>query len=229
MGLDMKEFEEMRKPKCHGILWRNLVLNQWEFHHALGGNLSVHELSKLTKDLGSDDWGCLMILLDESRTSKLLRLAYDRFDPALSEAEKKVLRDSASSLDPEDPRQGTLRPPIRPELVRWLASDSEAAIQIDPKGLRINGVTLLDKLDLGTCRAGFALHFFRCTMEDEVNLQFAEIRGLSIVDCAVDGSILADGIDIRGALFLRNSIVSGEVRVVGSKIRADLRRLCTSL
>jgi hypothetical protein len=146
-------------------------------------------------------------------------VGYDRFDLDLSESERKVLRESASSLDPEEPDPGILRPTIRPEFVRWLATDPEAACHIDPKGLRVYGVRLLDKLDLGECRVGFALRFFRCTMEDQINLHFAEIQGLFIVDCVVEGSILADGIDIRGALFLRNSIVLGVVRLTGSKIR----------
>jgi hypothetical protein len=163
-----------------------------------------------------------MILLDDARAAQLLQLAHDRFDPDLSNAERKVLRESASSLDPEKPDPGALRPTIRPEFVRWLATDRDAAIHIDPKGVRVYGVTLLDRLELGNCHAGLAFHFFRCSMGDGVNLQFAEIRGLSIVDCTVGGSILADGIDIRGALFLRNSIVLGEVRVVGSKISADI-------
>jgi len=163
-----------------------------------------------------------VILVDEARAGLLLQLAHARFDPYLSEAEIEVLRDSASSLDPEESETSAPRPEIRPEFVRWLATEPEAALHIDPKGLRLYGFTLPEKLDLGKCRLGFGISFFRCTLHGGVNLQFAEIGVLSIVDCTVEGSILADGIDIRGALLLRNSIFSGEIRVVGSKIKADL-------
>jgi len=161
----------------------------------------------------------MMILLDEIRATRLLLLAHDRFDPDLTDAELKVLRDSASSLDPEEPEAGAPRPLIRVEFVRWLVTDQDATSNIDPKGLRVYGVTLPSKLDLGKCRVAFAIDFFRCTIKGEVNLQFAEAAGLSIVDCTVDGSILADGINIRGALFFRNSIFFGEIRLVASQIR----------
>ena len=101
-----------------------------------------------------------MILVDEARAGLLLQLAHARFDPYLSEAEIEVLRDSASSLDPEESETSAPRPEIRLEFVRWLATEPEAALHIDPKGLRLYGFTLPEKLDLGKCRLGFGISFF---------------------------------------------------------------------
>ena len=51
-----------------------------------------------------------MILLDQIRETKLIELAKSRFDPDLSEAELKVLHDSASSEDPDMPAANAARP-----------------------------------------------------------------------------------------------------------------------
>jgi hypothetical protein len=59
-----------------------------------------------------------------------------------------VLRDSASYVDPDLHETNAPQPAIRPEFVRWLASDPEAVDFIAPKGLRVFGVTLPYTLDL---------------------------------------------------------------------------------
>jgi hypothetical protein len=102
-----------------------------------------------------------MLLLDKL----LIDLAKACFDPLSTETEEKVLRDAASSLDPEMPAANSPRPTIRPDFVRWLATDPEAATHIDPKGLRAFGITLLDKLDLQNFRVLAPLRFQRCTIE----------------------------------------------------------------
>jgi hypothetical protein len=88
-------------------------------------------------------------LLDDTRATEMIDLAHVRFDRNLSEAEVQVLRDSASSLGLTEPGQDAERREIRPELVRWLASDPRAAALIDPKGIRVWGFSLSSDLDLG--------------------------------------------------------------------------------
>jgi hypothetical protein len=163
-----------------------------------------------------------MLLLDKTREEKLIDLAKACFDPPPSEAEEKVLRDSASSLDQYLPQANAPRPTIRSEFVRWLATDPTAATYIDPKGLRAYGITLPGKLDLQSCRILVTLDFRQCTMKSEIDLLFAETRGVWLLDSLLDRGISADGIDVDGPLFLRGSSFSGEVRLLGAKIKGVL-------
>ncbi len=75
-------------------------------------------------------------LLDQIREEKLIDLAKACFDPPPTGAEEKVLRDSASSINPDMPAANASRPTIRSKFVRWLVTDQEAATHFDPKGLR---------------------------------------------------------------------------------------------
>src|ERR1035437_9496715 len=117
-----------------------------------------------------------MPLLDKNREEKLIDLAKACFDPPPTGAEEKVLRDSASSLDPDMPAANSPQPTIRSDFVRWLATDPEAATHIDPKGLRAFGITLPDKLDLQNCRVLVPLHFQLCTIKREIDLRSAETK-----------------------------------------------------
>jgi hypothetical protein len=163
-----------------------------------------------------------MPLLDQIRENKLINLAKACFAPPPTAAEEKVLRDSASSLDPNMPAASSPRPAIRADFVRWLATDSEAATHIDPKGLRAFGITLPDKLDLQNCRVLVPLHFQHCTFKSEIDLRSAETRSIGLLDSLFDEIIRADRINVDGPLFLRGSIFSGEIRLPGAQIKGAL-------
>jgi hypothetical protein len=89
--------------------------------------------------------------IDRIRINRLTDLAHLHFDINLTRAETKVLTDSAGSIDPIEPALNSPRPDVRPEFIRWLATDHEAAKHIDPKGLRAWGVNLAGKLDFEEC------------------------------------------------------------------------------
>jgi hypothetical protein len=161
-------------------------------------------------------------LLDKIREEKLIDLAKACFDPPPTEAEEKVLRDSASSLDRDMPAANSPRPTIRSDFVRWLATDPEAAAHIDPKGIRAFGITLPDKLDLQNCRILIPLHFQHCIIKSEIDLRSAETRSIQLLDSSFGGIIMADRINIDGPLFLRGSIFFGEIRLPGAQIKGAL-------
>jgi hypothetical protein len=164
-----------------------------------------------------------MLLLDQIREKKLIDLAKACFDPPPTAAEEKVLRDSASSSsNPDAQAANTQRPEIRPDLVRWLVTDKEAAANIDPKGLRAFGITLPDKLDLQNCRVLVPLHFQNCTIKSEIDLRSAETRSVHLLDSSFEGIIRADRINVDGPLYLRGSSFSREIRLVGGKINGAL-------
>jgi hypothetical protein len=159
-----------------------------------------------------------MIPFDKIREEKLIQLAQERFNPELWPAEKKVLHDSASSVDPVPPNPEEERLTIRTDFVRWLATDPEAAQNIDPKGLRVWGATLHGKLDFEECRVFPTLYIRQCTLLGDINLMSAEAKGLFITKSDVFGSIQADGITVHGPISLRESTFSGEIRMLGAKL-----------
>jgi hypothetical protein len=159
----------------------------------------------------------LMPLLDKIREKTLIELAMARYNPDLTPAELKVLRDSASSVDPDEPEDDTPRPPIRPEFVRWLATDPEAAPHIDPKGLRVYAATIPGKLDLRGCHVHPTLDFRRCEFREKVYLRSAETPGLYILDSSLAEGMSADGVIVHGPLFLRRIHSEGEIRLLGAR------------
>ena len=163
-----------------------------------------------------------MIKLDQIRADKLVELACARFDSAPSEAELKVLRDSASSLNPDVPAADAPLLPIRAEFVRWLMTDLEAAPQIDQRGLRAWGVTVRGPLDLQGCCLNAHLSFVYSTFEQVVDLRYAQTRALLIMNSTLCAGLLADGVIVRGPAFFRQVQSTGQIRLLGAHIDGDL-------
>jgi hypothetical protein len=163
-----------------------------------------------------------MSLLDQIRADKLIQLAHDRFDPNPYAAELRVLHDSASSEELPDPKEDALRPEIRAEFLRWLATDSEAAPYIDPKGLRVYATTIPGKLDLEGCHVRSTLDFRRCTFQEEIKLESAETRGIYFVDSSLDKGIFADGVVVHGKVVLSRTKSGGAIHLVGTEITGVL-------
>jgi hypothetical protein len=163
-----------------------------------------------------------MPLLDHIRARNLRQLARKHYDTRLTEAEIKILNDSASSADTEAPKADAQRLSICSDFVRWLATDPEAVSFIDPKGLRVYGITLEETLDLRRCRIDCSLDFSRCTFEKDIDLRQVNVRGISLKDSMVEGRFRADRIEAHGSILLLRSKFSGEVCFKGARIRSNL-------
>ena len=163
-----------------------------------------------------------MPLLDEIRENNLIKLARTHFDPDLKPAELKVLHDSASSEDLPDPNEKAPRPGVRPEFLRWLATDTEAAPQIDPKGLRVYAATVPGKLDLAKCSIAVPLNFRWCSIKGEVVLLSAKTLGISLTNSSVGGILYADWIDASGPVLFRRNSFAGKITLIGARIKNDL-------
>jgi hypothetical protein len=161
-------------------------------------------------------------LLDQIREEKLINLAKTSFDPPPTEAEEKVLRDSASSLDPDMPTANSLRPTIRSDFVRWLATDPEAGTHIDPKGLRVYAATIPGNLDLRECHVNPTLDFRHCVFQGAIDLRSAETRGLFFLNSSLAGGMSADRAIVHGPLFLRPIVSEGAIRLPGARIEGNL-------
>jgi len=163
-----------------------------------------------------------MPLLDIIREEKLIQLARERYDPNLSDAELKVLRDSASSEDPPVPDNNAPRPEVRADFLRWLATDPEATMHIDPKGIRVYAATIPGMLNLQECLVRSTLCFFNCKFLEIINFYSADMRSIYFFDSLLYGGIFADGVKIHGALFLRSIQSEGEIRLLGARIDHDI-------
>jgi hypothetical protein len=163
-----------------------------------------------------------MPLIDQIREEKLIELAKTRFSPDLLDAELKVLHDSARSEDLPDPGEKAPRPVVRPDFLRWLATDPEAAQYIDSTGLRVYDVIIPGKLDLYRCHVNSILNFRRCDFQGEINLQYAEIRGFFSVDSSLAEGICAGGVIVHRQFYLWRTHSEGEIRLPGADVKGIL-------
>ena len=157
-------------------------------------------------------------LIDQVRAEKLLQLAAEHFAQVLSEAELQVLTHSAGSFEPGFPSEGTPQPEVRSEFIRWLATDPVAAPLIDPRGIRVWSATIASRLDLQGCRIPHQLSFLRCKFIEDVWLITAEMPALYFLGGEIVGRVVADGINVRGPLFLRRLNAHSIISLVGSQI-----------
>jgi hypothetical protein len=171
-----------------------------------------------------------------SEPEKLLRLATEKFaDRELSTAEKLILRcveagEEAKGTavggefgnNPARANEWGQDRVIQADLVAWLCTNSEAANFIGHLGLRISGMRFDGILDVRHSRINFPVRIMNCAFTEIIGLTGAEIPFLSLEGCHVMG-IVADGMRVRGSLFLRAGFTSiGEVRIPGASIDGNL-------
>jgi hypothetical protein len=163
-----------------------------------------------------------MCPLDEDRASSLIALAGQRFDSNLLPTELKVIHTSVSD-DPQIQEVSQPQQPMRPEFLRWLATDKDAAGFIDAKGIRVLSATIHGQLDLSFCRIPHMLVFRNCTFEDELLLLHSKLRGLGIYASNAAKGIVAHGAVLDGPLFLRDGFKSsGPVDLHSARIEGSV-------
>jgi hypothetical protein len=144
------------------------------------------------------------------------------------------LRGSASSLPFQETKSEAvaLCPFIRPEFLRWLAIDQDAALYIDPNGIRVFNATLPGDLNLRGCHVRVPLILFHCTVHGEIMLQSAETKSLLLFDSSVDNGVFADIAVVNGALFFSKCVFSGAIVLrhahVSSALNFTGSKLCVS-
>lgn len=160
--------------------------------------------------------------LDRIRGEKLIELARKRFDFELVDAELKILSDSASSTAPPIPEESDLKPDVRPEFIRWLATDPEASPYIDPRGAIVQGVTISGTVDLMRCRIPIALSFLRCEFRGELKLQHAEVAGLSLWGSSLNKGLGADWVTVHGSVDLEEVRSAARIGLALARIEGEL-------
>jgi hypothetical protein len=159
---------------------------------------------------------------EEERFNRLVELARNRFDSELNQAESRVLLHSAAAYPLPIPSVAEPRPPVRPELLRWLMTDLDAARFIDPKGVRVWSVSIPAPLDLQGCNIPHPLHCLSVTVEAELTLITAEVKGLFILGGSLKKGLLADGITVHGPVFIKGVKSDGAIRLIGAEIERNM-------
>jgi hypothetical protein len=101
-------------------------------------------------------------------------------------------------------------------------TDPDAAKFIDPKGIRIWSVSIPASLDLQGCTIPHAVHFLWSTVEAELALFAADLKGLFIFGGILRKGLLADGITVHGPVFIKGAKSDGAIRLIRSEIERNI-------
>ena len=107
---------------------------------------------------------------------------------------------------------------VRGDFVRSLAIDADPTLKLHERGIRLQRLRIVGKLDLSYCEVRRPLRFEDCQI-DEVDVTNARLATLSFHGCTV-GSLTGDRCT-AAALFLRKTTVNQGVRALGAQIAGD--------
>ena len=96
---------------------------------------------------------------------------------------------------------------MRPDFLRWLATDPSAQEFIDPQGIRVVSAIIANTLDLSFCKVSQLLQFRDCIFNELFVLLHSDLRGLCIYS-SVSRGILAHGAKIHGPVFFLDGFES---------------------
>jgi hypothetical protein len=100
--------------------------------------------------------------------------------------------------------------------------------EVDPRGISLRGVQIVNELDLTAVEVPFALRFEKCTFEVAPVILGAKLRELAFVDCPELPGLLANGIELGGDLDLSRSRIVGHHRTDASVSQRAAIWLCES-
>lgn len=168
-------------------------------------------------------------LAEEANFNELIELARRRFDTNLLKVEAQVIEHSVRAADFLAPDEPLAKPEIRPEFLRWLLTDAEAAALIDPKGIRVTAATIPGALNLQSCQISHQVFFQACEFHGQIRLMHTSMRSLYLISCEASKGIEADGLRVDGVVVARNLKVCGPISMVGARIEGTLQLFGTTL
>lgn len=98
--------------------------------------------------------------------------------------------------------------------------------EMDPRGIRIKGLTVVGRLDLAGLAVPFPLHFSECEFEEALVLEGAELFGLSLTGCQRVPGLLGNGLRLRRDLDLSGCQVAGAHATDASAVTRSAVWLC---
>jgi hypothetical protein len=168
-------------------------------------------------------------LAEEANFNELIELARRRFDTNLLKVEAQVIEHSVRATDFWVPDEPSAKPEIRPEFLRWLSTDAEAAALIDPKGIRVRAATIPGTLNLQSCQISHQMFFQACEFHGQICLMHTRMRSLYLISCEASKGIEADGLRVDGVVVARNFEVCGPISMVGARIEGTLQLFGTTM
>jgi len=112
---------------------------------------------------------------------------------------------------------------VRAEFLRYLILGGCAALpgMIPENGVRVKGALITDTLDLKGARIPRDVLLAHCRFAATPNLMSAQLDTLDLTGSALPG-LVADRLQARGDVFLRNAKTTGEIRLLGADLGGDL-------
>ncbi|MCR4376785.1 MAG: hypothetical protein NUV50_01670 [Rhodospirillales bacterium] len=126
----------------------------------------------------------------------------------------------STGLDPKDPAVWRDEHAIRAIFLRHICLHP-GSYEVDPRGIYILGALITGKLDLSACSVSRPFWFVRCRFDTPPDLTDATTRTVTLNNCWLPG-LQADRLVVQGGLFLRNSTIEGETRLMGADIQGQL-------
>ena len=143
--------------------------------------------------------------------------------PDLNEAEKKLIAQTQKGeptifyySDVEEKGSRT----IRAGLVRFLALGGDDELSPHEKGVEVIGASIDGPLDFFGCSIEREMRLINCELPYALTLRRAQTRTISLQGCRCQ-DIKADGVEIRGNLYLNNITVKGLVQLHRAKVEGD--------
>lgn len=169
-------------------------------------------------------------IADELDSEKIISLARERFDTKLTDAEVRVLRgDAADGIETVGSERPANPPPVRAELIHWLATDRQVSSYIDSSGIMISRARISGPLGLLECKIPFTLSFDRCTFDGGIYLTSASTRDVFFGNCVTSHVISAKLLHVEGTLIFKGFRSAGPIDLSGAIIEGDLGVSDTSL
>ena len=158
----------------------------------------------------------------EMLVQKLVDLARQFYAVDLNEAETAILCRSVGPDKLTDSTTDAARSEVRAGLLRWLVTNSDAALLLDPKGVRVSSVIVTGVLDLAECVLAIPLAFWHCTFPDQINFDSARMRSITLWNCTLKSGLSASQISLDGSFTLTYSSVIGTLSMPGARITGVL-------
>jgi hypothetical protein len=131
-------------------------------------------------------------------------------------------QDEHPGNNPADSDNWTKERQIRADLIRWICIDQAAKNCVDPRGIRLCGARIIDILDLSFVTVQFPLRFSRCSLPDDLNLNYIDIPSIDLTGTWLH-SLNASHATVKGSMFLKSGFFAqGRVQLLAAKIGGSL-------
>ena len=121
------------------------------------------------------------------------------------------------------PEVSTPRNTVRAEVVRFFAHKGDEDHCIRGTEIFLRGAWVEGHLDLLFAHIPYALLFYRCHFDSDVNVIRAECPALYMSGSRLSGGLKGDGMKVSGGIFMRNGFsAKGKVQLLGANVGGNL-------